>query len=193
MREKIIASAGAGDFWIKLWDINSNSCLHSLNSQTNNVWGLLMYDYDRKVLLSVSQDKSIRLWVIPTALLSSTQSRCITTERSMISCFQLTQSTVAVGTDGPVDIWNIETSQLIKSLAGHSDWINQIVSLSHSLIGSCSDDKTIRIWDLDSMTERNVLLGHTNAIYGLLRLSNLKLMSVSYDETIRVWSSSCLI
>lgn len=191
VREQIIASGGGeGDYLIKIWDINNSNYLHSLKNHTGCVWDLLMYNCDCGVLMSVSMDKCIRLWVVQTVIPNSTENRCINTEREMTSCLQLTKTIVAAGTLGTVDFWNIETSQLIMSLIGHSGWIRQIVRLSPILIGSCSDDKTIRIWDLESMTERKTLNGQTNSVYGLLRLCNSKLVSMSYDKTIRVWESS---
>lgn len=184
----IIASGGEGDYSIKLWNINCSYSLYSLKSHTNCVWGLQIYDY--KTLLSVSTDKSIRLWAIQNETLKGKPLKCIIASRSMVSSLRLTQSIVAFGTIGPIDIWNIQAGKLAISLNGHSNYVRQIVRLSHSIISSCSDDKSIRIWDLKLMTQLQVLNGHAYYVRGLLALEHSKIISVSVDSTLRLWTSS---
>lgn len=188
VRDQIIASGGS-EKTIKLWEINSCTCLYTLKGHTNQIWGFLLYRNEPEILLSVGWDKSIRLWSIPTEITSSVMIRSIITEREMTSCLQLTKSTVIVGTRGPIDLWNIETGRLIKSLFGHGDWIRQLIWLSPNFICSCGDDKTIRIWDLDIWNGIKVLQGHAEGVLGLIRISSTQIGSVSFDSTARIWTA----
>lgn len=188
VRDQIIASGGSCGV-IKLWDIKYFSCLYLLKNHSANVWGLLMYDSHHQVILSVSQDKSIRLWSVQPDFLKGKESRCILTKNQNTASLQLNNKVVAVGTRcGHVDIWNIESCQLLNSLIGHSGWIWSIVRLSENFIGTCSEDKTIRIWELQLMAQRKVL-NHSDSVNSLIRLNNYMLASLSDDYTLKVWSS----
>lgn len=188
IRDSIIASGGCENL-IKLWDFKSGNCLHSLSNHTNQVWDLLLFD-NLGTLLSVSLDKTIRLWSIQKDINSSVQFLCLNTKKEMTASLQLTSTSIAVGTrKGSVDIWNIQKGNLIISLSGHSNWIRQIIRLSPNSICSCSQDETIRIWDIELNTQLVVLKGHVGGVYGIFRLSNNQLVSVSRDSTVRVWAS----
>lgn len=187
IREHIIASGGGWpDYLIKIWNINNSSLLHSLKSHANNVSGLIMYN--QFTLLSVGWDKSIILWSIHSNITESKQNRSICTDTQITSCLDLNYSILAVGTmNGPIDIWNIETSQLIKSLREHSQSVKKILRLSLNLIVSCSSDKSIRIWDLEAKTQKQVLEQHTDRVFGIVKLNKFQLISISEDRTLRLW------
>lgn len=64
-----------------------------------------------------------------------------------------------------VDIWDIGSGKIIKTLKGHT---NQILSIQFSpdgrRIATTSEDKTARIWDIETGKCVNVLKGHTSAV-----------------------------
>lgn len=191
IRNTIFASGG-NDKLIKLWDINANNqFLKQFNHHIGSVCGLTMMSHvgNDQIMLSVSSDKSLRLWIIKNDISQSDHHHCIMTEKSINSCLQLTSSAVILGTNSTIDIWNVFTSQLIKSLAGHSDQVNQIIRLSSYVVASSSKDNTIRIWDLSKMAEAEALIDHSNQVNGLIKLNKGKLLSISNDKSIRIWGN----
>ena len=60
------------------------------------------------------------------------------------------QLIVTVSSEGELKILNIESSECLKTMHGHTDFIHCIIKLSEKLIASCSRYKTIRIWNLSS-------------------------------------------
>ena len=50
--------------------------------------------------------------------------------------------------DKSIKIWDVITGNCLKTLKGHSDWVNFLVKINENTIASASKDKTIRIWDL---------------------------------------------
>lgn len=59
---------------------------------------------------------------------------------------------VATGSrDKTIKIWDAQTGQMLRNLAGHDNWIRALVfHPSGKFLLSASDDKTIRVWDLNT-------------------------------------------
>lgn len=186
VRDEIIASGGGSQhFQIKLWDLKDYKCIKTLTNHTHSVWGMLMNSSE--LLISVSFDKSIRIWEISDFIEESSQLLSINTEKEMTSCILLNKSTIAVGTKTSIDIFELQSQQLQYSLSGHTDWIWRILRLSPSLIASCSDDKTVRVWDINQKNQVRLMQGSSSFINGILRLSNSQVLCVLWDHTVTVW------
>ncbi|KII89078.1 hypothetical protein PLICRDRAFT_53558 [Plicaturopsis crispa FD-325 SS-3] len=61
-------------------------------------------------------------------------------------------SYVATGSrDKTIKLWDAQSGQMLRSLAGHDNWIRALVfHPSGKFLLSASDDKTIRIWELST-------------------------------------------
>ncbi|TVQ45181.1 MAG: WD40 repeat domain-containing protein, partial [Gloeocapsa sp. DLM2.Bin57] len=52
--------------------------------------------------------------------------------------------------DKTLKIWHVETGKLIRTLTGHSNWVNSVnYSPDGRFLASGSRDNTIRIWRVD--------------------------------------------
>lgn len=189
VKNKIIASGGS-DKMIKLWEIEGGTCIRTLKNHTGNVWGLLMHE--SSIMLSVSADTTIRFWDNNDISNSfELNNRRIQTGKKITCCLKLSKSVVALGAEFSIEIWNVELRKHIKTMTGHTNWIEQIIIVSPNRIGSCSDDKSVRIWNLDSVKDDSEVLElHVEGVFGLLKLNDSEIVSVSRDKTIRVWSNS---
>ena len=49
-----------------------------------------------------------------------------------------------------IKIWNVNNGSLIRTLTGHTDWINSLAVLPNGYLVSGSSDKTIKIWNTDN-------------------------------------------
>ncbi|MDB9486116.1 WD40 repeat domain-containing protein [Dolichospermum circinale CS-537/01] len=80
-------------------------------------------------------------------------------------------------------------SPLIRTLTGHSHWVNAIaVTPDGKTVISGSSDKTIKIWDVVTGTEKFTLPGHSNSVSAIAVTPDGKtVISGSSDNTIKIW------
>lgn len=89
-----------------------------------------------------------------------------------------------------VKVWDVSTGNIVKTFAGHEDWIYAFrLTNDESKLITSSFDKTIKIWDFESAKLITTLQGHTDGIYQLaLTPDNKTLISVAVDSTMRIWN-----
>jgi WD40 repeat protein len=75
---------------------------------------------------------------------------------------------LAAGSNGTINIYNINDGNLVSSLKGHiGSFIFDLDQISDDLLASAGDDKTLRLWNLTTNTCKFTLTGHTNWVIGL--------------------------
>ena len=82
-------------------------------------------------------------------------------------------------------IWENDTC--VKTLNGHTHWVNSVVELPDGRIASGSDDKTVRVWDINT-GQCEVLTGHTDRVGSLLQVNDV-FISGSSDKSMKVWKN----
>ena len=99
---------------------------------------------------------------------------------------------LASGDGSEIRIWDPQTGELIRSLAGHTDIVWSIAySADGKQIASGSADQTVRTWEASSGEQILELKGHTYAIGGLAFSPDGKwLASASDDGTLKIWDAS---
>jgi WD40 repeat protein len=94
---------------------------------------------------------------------------------------------IAVGVEKDAQIWNIETSQLIKTLSAHGGSIYSMGWKGSDLF-TTSEDSTIRIWSVPSGQTVRILTGHTAAVISASwNTDGTKIVTGSSDNSIRLW------
>jgi WD40 repeat protein len=102
---------------------------------------------------------------------------------------------ISGGRDAHLKIWEVDNQYgLAHDIPAHLFAINHLAALpEHSLIATCSMDKTIKLWDAKTLKLLKVIdkarhAGHGTSINKILWLpENQTLLSASDDRTISMW------
>ena len=63
--------------------------------------------------------------------------------------------------DGDIRMWDVETSRLIRTFKGHTDWVPGLdLSADGQRLASASVDRTAKLWDVTTGKEILSLRGH---------------------------------
>ena len=158
-----------------------------------------LFTLDGKELITISSDKTIRLWDVATGTPLRTLRPPIGSKRTgMLNASALhpegkllavagTQSNAG---DFPVYLIRLDDGQLVQVLRGHE---SNILSLAFDAQGTrlasggSGADRSIRIWQVASGECSQILKGHTDAVAGLAFSPRNVLASSSLDKTARIW------
>jgi WD40 repeat protein len=105
------------------------------------------------------------------------------------------RTVASAGQDGAIWLWNANTHQLLRSLAGHDG--QRVTALAFSptedILASGGEDKQVRLWDLSSgqqMKESEVLTDSVAAV--AFAPDGLMLVSAGKDGKIWLWDAVAL-
>lgn len=187
-----IASASS-DKTIKLWEVKTGKEIKTLEGHTYDVLHI-SYSPDGNKLVSCGKDETIRIWDL-TSEEENITPRTIIEHNYDITCAEFSPdgdiiASLSTDKDNLVRIWNVESGELVKTLEGHENTVNQIVfSPDGKQIISCSSDKTIRIWDVKSGKEQNRIEAHTRPIWSIdISKDGKTLISGSKSQNIKLWN-----
>ncbi|KAM7537860.1 hypothetical protein Aperf_G00000075689 [Anoplocephala perfoliata] len=91
--------------------------------------------------------------------------------------------------DRQICIWDVRASSLMFVLAGHDNWVRQLVFHPQGkYLLSASDDKTVRVWDLKNRRCHKTLEAHSHFVTTLdIHRTAPYAITGSVDQTIRIW------
>ena len=136
-------------------------------------------------IVSVSDDKTIRIWNISDGMLV----RTFTQHSSRIQALEiLEENRFATGScDNSIRIWS-HTHHEFRFNA-HNDCILYLKRINSTHLASSSTDKLIKLWNLKTKEFVRDFIGHeSGSIRSLEYLNNRTLISVSSDGTIKFWN-----
>jgi WD40 repeat protein len=157
----ILASA-SGDRTIKIWDIETGSCLKTLTGHTDWVRSVA-FSLDGQILASGSADCTIKLWDVADGKCLKTLTEHTGWVRevafSPIRPTPLTKGGYAGipltkgGWGDPAYQGGLGGSRLPRGVGG--------------ILASCSSDRTIKLWDISEGKCLKTYTGHSNAVYSI--------------------------
>ncbi|MDZ8140386.1 MAG: NACHT domain-containing protein [Nostoc sp. DedQUE04] len=191
---KMLAS-GSEDHTVKLWDIHTGQCLKTLQGHTKHV-SSVAFNPTAQTLASSSHDGTIIIWQIDTGkYLTDLQYGDGDIVKSVT--FSPDGKKLLSGGGKTVKLWDVNTSQCLKTFKGHTDWIWSVAfSPDGQTVVSSSNDHTIRLWDINTAECIKILSGHTHWVRSVAFSPNGQMLaSSSEDRTVKLWDilmSRCL-
>ncbi|KAL4721787.1 hypothetical protein ACLX1H_011281 [Fusarium chlamydosporum] len=184
---QLIASGGS-DNTVKIWDITTGLCLHTLEDHDGPV-GPVAFLPDGQSVAAASN--TIKIWHTKTGL-------CL---RTLEGHDELVES-VASSPDGNylasgsiderIKIWSSKTGKCLKTLEDHSDRVNSVAfSPDSQRLISGSADTAVKIWDMESFSCLHTLQSCDGACVSVaFSPCGKRLASVSDYGTIIIWDAA---
>jgi WD40 repeat protein len=169
------------------------------------IWELI-FTKNGRYLVSVSDDKTIRVWDTSTgevvrvlrgqigsgaegkiyAAALSPDDRILAVGGFMAHGFGIDDNKV-----GDVRLINFQTGEVIALLRGHNDIINGLAfSPDGNRLISGSFDKTARIWNVRTQKTIHILKGHSDHIYAVAFSPDGSIaVTGSNDDTLKLWNA----
>lgn len=204
--------SGSLDGTLRLWDVNSGSCLHlfdrdylkrdrgfgapDVSAARGHVEGInsVAMSSDATLVLSGSDDKTLRLWDTGTGhtvrvLQGHTQSV------RTVALWGNGSLALSGSADATLRLWDVRDGRCLRIVEGHNGGV-ECVSFSKdghwALTGST--DQTVRMWDARTWRCVRVLKGHEDKIVAVEFTADGQ-AALSADERgeVRRWSLSALL
>ena len=178
-------ASGSYDSTIKIWDINTQQCIQTIN-ETGNV--LCLLEFEPNMLLSGTDENIINLWDVscPTRPVNFFEGHLLWVN-CLVKCDE--KNFASGSNDSDIRIWNWEKKDCVNILKGHSNCVLTMIKLIDGNLCSGSADLSLKIWDWENATCVKTLTGHTKWVKCVYQLSNGYIISGSDDRTIKVWNN----
>jgi len=179
------------DSSIKVWSLESKFCLYTFQMPTVTIGVLNACFISNNIIVSSSEDKTIRIWDHALSFLSGPDF-ILRSHTSWVGCLSYDKDgskLVSSSGDGTIKIWNPETGTLLRTMYGPIKAID-CVSFNHkgNIIASGSRDKSINIWGVNGEKLGVIYDAHEDDILSISFSKDDKfLVSTSYDNIVKVW------
>ncbi|NP_001411767.1 phospholipase A-2-activating protein isoform 5 [Mus musculus] len=168
----------------------------SLPGHELDVRGLVCCLYPPGAFVSVSRDRTTRLWAPDSPNRGFTEMHCMSGHSNFVSCVCIIPSSdiyphgliATGGNDHNICIFSLDSPMPLYILKGHKDTVCSLSSGKFGTLLSGSWDTTAKVWlnDKCMMT----LQGHTAAVWAVKILPEQGLMLTgSADKTIKLWKA----
>ncbi|XP_067006198.2 transcription initiation factor TFIID subunit 5 [Anabrus simplex] len=156
----------ADDVWVRMMDDRSAEMCRTLTGHSGPVYSVA-FSPDRTLLLSCSEDTTIRLWSLQTWT-------CLVCYRGHIFpvwdvCFAPHGYYFATGShDKTARLWATDQHQPLRIFAGHFSDVDCVQFHPNSnYVATGSSDRTVRLWDCVTGGHVRLMTGHKGPIYAL--------------------------
>jgi WD40 repeat protein len=188
--------SGSNDDSVRVWDALRFKHQTTLKLDGSGL-SVSPFPDNETVLVGLASPKdSVELW-------SFSSGRRLWGQRSAsyANCVAIDKKVeLAISGHGDADIllWNLETSESLATLKGHSGIVNSVqITPDGRFALSGSSDNTVKIWDLKAGTCVGTLEGHQDTVFSIaISPDGALIASTGFtDQTVRLWdwkSGTCL-
>jgi tricorn protease-like protein len=147
------------------------------------------FSRDGKRAVSGSDDRTIRVWEVPTGKLLANLETSGGSEVHAVAFSHDGKYLLSAGRDRLVRLWDLDKRAPIRVFKGHTDSVRCVAfSPNGKWAVSGGDDRSLRIWDVSNGMEKGTLDGHTGPLTDVVWSSDgQKILSSSRDGTARWW------
>jgi F-box and WD-40 domain protein CDC4 len=117
------------DNTVKVWDVDTGTCLHTLTGHTSLV-GLLANSPN--YIVSAAADASLRIWDAN----SHDLKHILGAHGGAITCFAHDETKVVSGSDGSLKLWDIRTGKFVRDLVAGINSVWQVVFRDNVLVAA---------------------------------------------------------
>ncbi|ORZ15957.1 hypothetical protein BCR42DRAFT_416210 [Absidia repens] len=145
---------------------------------------------DGEVIISGSGDGDVKIWAIENGGLKHLRTLTGNSDKGVLSLTLSDDGYLFCGVQGgDVQIWDLETYQMIRSVMAHSDDV-LAVSLQGPGLISASADGTVKVWS-EGFEFREAMTDHEGFVLSMTSSKDY-LITGSSDHSIKFWSVSVL-
>ena len=191
-------AAGLATGAVRLWQTADGQALGVLAGHTNFVFSVC-FTPDDKMLISASDDQSLRLWDV--AHLQATAEgegsgplvQILHGHSQGIWCARLSADgryLVSASGDHTLCLWDLRTRTLVRTFRGHETGVRAVAfSPDSTQIASGDERGFMRIWQTQTGETVSAWRGHTTSVWSLAFSPDGQwLASGSYDQQVRLWT-----
>jgi WD40 repeat protein/DNA-binding SARP family transcriptional activator len=183
---KLLTTSSA-DGTAKIWDISTGNELLTLIGHTD-ILRDCVFNADGSLLATVSYDETVRIWD------SKTGEEVLILEQpaAFFVAFDPGGSRLAIAfadnNIGWAEIRDVNTGQLVHTLTGHDDDVNDVAyNTEGTKLATASDDGTIKVWDPNTGLEQ-ISLSNDTALYSLEFSPDGRFIAAgTQDSRVKVW------
>lgn len=137
-----LACSGSMDGTVRVWDLSTGECQHTLTGHTSLV-GLLGLSPSH--LVSAAADSTLRVWDIESGELRHT----LAAHNGAITCFQHDEFKVLSGSDGTLKMWDIRDGSQVRDLLTGIVGVWQVVFEGRWCVAASNrmDATVLDVWD----------------------------------------------
>lgn len=184
-----ILISGSDDSTLKLWNLDTGKLINSFEGHQESVNCVELLPFNR--IASGSDDKTIKIWSLENNFdpIDSFQIH----DDSVLCLKYHNETLLSSSADKTVKIIDTNNYQLLASLIGHEDYVENIELISDNILATGSRDNTIRLWNIENIANNitlhaiSVINAHTSNIKVLKRIGENKFISGSNDGSIKIW------
>ncbi|KAG2019972.1 miller-Dieker lissencephaly protein [Coprinopsis cinerea AmutBmut pab1-1] len=183
--DQLIVSASR-DRTIRVFDVASTHQVRTLSGHSEWV-RCVIPSADGTMLASGSKDQTVRLWDPltgePKSELRGHENDVEAVAFAPISAYAAIRELAGIpndrtkrhglflasgARDKTVKLWDTQTGQMIRNLAGHDNWVRALAfHPSGKYLLSSSDDKTVRVWELSTGRCLRIVEAHSHFVAAL--------------------------